>query len=700
MDVLLGNLNVFRTKDSIDSYPKFVDNIFYPDSNILSTYSFIRSNNIATDEKNIEFLKNKFKIYVGSKLETINSTPVCLNVLNDINNKMLRIRMLFSYLVNRGSQDIYTDFLHIYYQLVLANINVFIIHLFTPLANPSTPTYLFVQASNSFDKLVKGFEYFNEQIESNSKYTDDQKKELNLLSLLFFNKYGSEIISEFSNTISIFFKSYKTLIFNDLVSDFQLAEKLSMYEKKIVNTVKDMEFKYKYKFRSLIGKLPLGAIFASMDIFTCNSIFYDIINSQYTNGSTTDTIGLNLYLVKLISGLESNIIISKNKYASEHLFIEIAKTFKVFSKLLTCLNEFTEIKNIIIQTINAILAQDEILINYIVTSITIFVKKINLNNFDTLKELVSHVAKCISLSKKESQFLDLFNQNLQSNLIKSRITEDLFSYLGSVIDHFDSNESNHIKIKKFLHEIEINVSYNTEIANIPIKCNKDVPIDMKVSNTIIINKEVWKSTPSIKIKIPDQILAYFKVYEKFYSIKHNFRTIEWCNENTSIEIDIGNSTITGSVIPISILVIIGSKLGVTQKELANELGLETIESIKKYFDLLISSGVIICDSKTNILSIASNLPHLINLNKLAISKVQVVKTQEACFDLPNSTDCYIIKALKPLNGSGLNINKLVEQVNLLNKYFKSTNEFIKERAEILIKKNYLVYKNSMYFYDV
>lgn len=700
MDVLLGNLNVFRTKDSIDSYPKFVDNIFYPDSNILSTYSFIRSNNIATDEKNIEFLKNKFKIYVGSKLETINSTPVCLNVLNDINNKMLRIRMLFSYLVNRGSQDIYTDFLHIYYQLVLANINVFIIHLFTPLANPSTPTYLFVQSSNSFDKLVKGFEYFNEQIESNSKYTDDQKKELNLLSLLFFNKYGSEIISEFSNTISIFFKSYKTLIFNDLVSDFQLAEKLSMYEKKIVNTVKDMEFKYKYKFRSLIGKLPLGAIFASMDIFTCNSIFYDIINSQYTNGSTTDTIGLNLYLVKLISGLESNIIISKNKYASEHLFIEIAKTFKVFSKLLTCLNEFTEIKNIIIQTINAILAQDEILINYIVTSITIFVKKINLNNFDTLKELVSHVAKCISLSKKESQFLDLFNQNLQSNLIKSRITEDLFSYLGSVIDHFDSNESNHIKIKKFLHEIEINVSYNTEIANIPIKCNKDVPIDMKVANTIIINKEVWKSTPSIKIKIPDQILAYFKVYEKFYSIKHNFRTIEWCNENTSIEIDIGNSTITGSVIPISILVIIGSKLGVTQKELANELGLETIESIKKYFDLLISSGVIICDSKTNILSISSNLPHLINLNKLAISKVQVVKTQEACFDLPNSTDCYIIKALKPLNGSGLNINKLVEQVNLLNKYFKSTNEFIKERAEILIKKNYLVYKNSMYFYDV
>jgi hypothetical protein len=700
MDVLFSNLNIFKFKESAESYPKFVDNIFQSDGNILSTYSFIRSNNVANDSENIQLLKNKFKTYTETKLRSISSTSSCLNALNDINNKMLRIRMLFNYMVNRKSQDFYPDFLHIYYELLLQNINVFIIHIFTPLANPLTPPYLLTQAHDAFDILASGLNYFNDQIDSNIKYTDDQKKQLNLSSILFMNKYGSEIIFEFGNVIKIFFKSHKTHKFTDLISDYKLVESLTEYEHKIVNSVK-MDFDYKYKFSSLISKLPLGNIFASMDIFTCEPIFYSIIYSQFVNSSVTDLVGLRLYLMKLIGGLESNIIVTKDKYGSEHLFVELARTFKVFSKLLTCLNQFPDIKSVIIQTINSLLGQDDMLINYIVTSITIFVKKINVNNFDTLKELVSHVAKCISMSNKESQFLDLFNQNLQSNLIKSRITEDLFSYLDAVINHFDSNESNHIKIKKFLHEIEINVCYNTEITNIPIKANKNVSIDMKLSNTILINKEVWKCNTPIKIKIPDQILAYFKVYEKFYSIKHNFRTIEWCYENSNIEIDIGSSTITGSVIPISILFVIGLKPGgISQEELVSELGLETIESIKKYFDLLISSEVVITNSVTGSLSIGKNLPPIINLNKLAISKVKVVRVQEACFDVCNSTDCYIVKTLKPLNDKGLCLSELVEQVNSLNKYFKSTDEFIKERIDILIKKNYLVCKDSMYFYDV
>jgi len=698
MDVLFDNLNIFKFKESSETYPSFVDNIFQSDGNILSTYSYIRSNNVASDIENIQFLKNKFKTYIDTKFRSISSTSMCLNALSDINNKMLRIRMLFSYLVNRKSQDLYSEFLDIYYELVLQNINVFIIHMFTQLSNPSTPVYLLTQANEAFSLLIAGLKYFSYQIESNVKYTDDEKKALNLSSILFLNKYGSKIISEFSNVIKIFFKSHKTHSFNDLVSDYKLVVVLSGYVRQIISFVRDLE--YKYKFTSLIGKLPLGNIFASMDIFTCNSIFYDIVQSQYIDSTPTDLSVLNLYLVKLISGLETNIIVTKDKYASEHLFVELARTFKVFSKLITCLNQFSEIKSIIVQTINSILGQDDMLINYIVTSITIFVKKISVNNFNTLKELVSHVAKCISMSKKESQFLDLFNQNLQSNLIKTRITEDLFSYLDAVINHFDSNESNYIKIKKFLHEIEINVCYNTEITSVPIKSNKDILIDMKLSNTILINKEVWKCTPQIKIKIPDQILAYFKVYEKFYSIKHNFRTIEWCYENSNIEIDIGSSTISGSIIPISVLFIIGSNVdGITQEALVSELGLETIEPIKKYFDLLVSSEIVNI-SQNGCLLIAKNLSPVINLNKLAITKVKVIKTQEACFDVNNSTDCYIVKALKPLNGKGLDFSKLVEQVNSLNKYFKSTEEFIKERIEILIKKNYLVFKDSMYFYDV
>lgn len=704
MDVLFNNLNIFKVKEPDDSYPKFVDNIFQPDANILSTYSFIRSNNVVSNQENIDFLKNRFKTYIDLKLRSVSSTSVCTHVLSDINNKMLRIRMLFSYLVNRNSRDFYVDFLDIYYQSILQNINVLIIHMFTQLANTSTPAYLQAQADDGFRMLIQGLGYFNEQIQSNPNYSDDRKKALNLSSILFFNKYGSEIIGEFSNVIKIFLKSHKSLNFSDLITDYKLVVGLSGYERQIFNCIREGDSTYKYKFTGLIGKLPLGSILSSMDIFTCDPIFYDIIYSQFDNLTPSDLTGLNLYLAKLINGLESNIIVTKDKYASEHLFVELARTFKVFSKLITCLDKFDEIKSIIIQAINLILVQDDMLINYIVTSITIFVKKINVNNFDILKELVSHVSKCISISKKESQFLDLFSQNLQSNLIKSRITEDLFGYLDAVINHFDSNESNYIKIKKFLHEIEINVCYNTEIANIPIKCSKSIPIDMKMSNTILINKEVWKGSQSVKIKIPDQILAYFKVYEKFYSIKHNFRTIEWCYENSNIEIDIGSSTISGSVIPISILFVIGlnsqNGASISKDELAKELGLDLcgIESIGKYFDPLVSSGII--EERDGTLSIAKNLPPMINLNKLSISKIQVVKVQEACFDTVNSTDCHIIKALKPLNGSGLSFNELVQQVNSSNKYFKSTDEFIKGRVDNLIKKNYLVCKDLVYYYDV
>ena len=701
MDILFNNLGIFKTDESVDAYATYVDSIFQSDGNILSTYNFIRSNNIPNEIDKINLLKTVTIKYIEKKIKLIQSPTTCLNVLTDINNKMLKIRMLFEYLKNRKSQDLYLDFLNEYYSVCLENINVFVLNIFKQLVDISTPQYIQKQAEQAFDIFIQGLKYHFENWESTKK-TDIAKKEIVSNTLLLHNKFGSRIIFEFGNVVQLFFKSHQSLKFTDLVDDFKLSIKMRVHEKKIVQHIVDSGIDCKFVFDNLISKLPIIPILSSVNIYVCDPIYYDIVHSQIINNKTLD---LDIYLEKLITGIESNIIITQNKYKSEHLFLDIAKTFKVLSKMLNIWSELsTVIKLNIIQTINSILAQDDILINYIVTSMVIFVKKININNLETLKDLVAHTSKCIALSNKESVFLDLLYQNLQSNIIKSKITNDLFEYMSVIIDNFDSNESNYIKIKKFLHEIEINLHYNTEISSIKIKSNKSVPVNMSLANTILINKEVWKSKyKSIpKIKIPDQIAIYFKAYEKFYTLKHNFRSVEWCYENSTIEIDINKSLISGSIIPMSILVNIAlSKTnGISYSDLITilEIDEDKFEPINKYLDLLVVNNIVTEQNK--IYKIETNLPSLINLSKLTIGKVKVSDKDEDSYDIGNSTDCYVVKSLKSISPQGLELGELTDKVNQLNKYFKVEENYIKTRCDILINKNHLVFKNSAYVYDV
>jgi hypothetical protein len=704
MDTLFDKFCILKSHESSDVFSKYVDNIFQQNGNILSTYNFIRSNSITSNPDKIKYLLENTSKYINSKFSSINSVSSCLISLNDVNNKMLKIRMLFDYLKNRKSQDIFVDFLNIYFQIVLKNINIFVIYIFTPLVDKSVPEYILKQAEKSFNLLVQDLNYHFQSCNINKKFTDNEKKKAIEDSFLFYNKYGCEIIEEFGNVIQFYFESFKTQKFNNLVIDFKLAESMCKYETIISQHIQDIggtDFEYKYKFKNLISKTSIIHIISKTNIFTCEPIFYDIIRSQLINNPNSD---LSIYLEKLICcGLDTNIIVLKKKYASELLFLDIAKTFKILAKMLDCWSSIdSNIKIWIVQTINSILAQDNILINYLVTSMIIFVKKISINNFEVLKELVSNVSKCISVSNKESQFLDIFNQNLQTNLIKSKITEDLFVYISTIIDHFDPNESNYIKIKKFLYEIEINVCYNSEVSNVKVNCNKDVSVDMSLSNTILINKDVWKNkSKSPKIKIPDCILIYFKVYEEFYTKKHSFRSIKWCYENSTIDIQIGLTNISGPIIPLSILVTISSEdNGILESDLISKLDVESLDSIKKYLDQLELSEVIIIDKqKQNLYSINLNLPSMINLNKLSVSTQKQIKFDSNSFDIANTTDCLIIKSLKILNGSGLNLQDLTEKINSLNKYFKVDNIYVKTRIEFLEKKDYIVFKDSVYIYD-
>jgi hypothetical protein len=691
MDTLLDNFNVFKIKDDIDTFEVKFDNIFMPESNILDIYSYVRSKNIASDEYKISLLKIKTKDYMIKQLLLVNSINTCYNVLNDIITKLEKIRLLFDYIKNRKKSDLFTSFIEDFYTVCVNNKDILIEYIFKPLVDPK-------MQYNNKDTSIKSFKllinYLNYSHETN-------------LYLELYNKFTTKLISFFTNTIKTYLTSDKTLNYFDLVNDFKLIKENVKYEKMMseyLTFCKVSEYlgESKMKTEKILSSLPILKIVSNINIYSVDVTFFDIIKNVLEN---RDNPGMFKYLMNLVENIESSIIITKEKYASEKLIIDISKIFRIYNNMIIHWSSNGDIIGIIKDSINNILSYDDILMNYIVTSLIIFGKKINNDNFNVLKDLTMNIANNIAISNKDSEFLDIFYQNLQNNLLKSKIKPELIEYIKNIIEKFDNTNSNFIKIQKFLCDIEINIDYNYEISNAKIKCNKSIPINMNICNTILINKNTWKNKNIINsFKIPDEIAVYFKTYEQFYNIKHNYRSIEWSMEHSTIDIEINNKVVTGSILPISILILIGKHKNINYEDLLKLLKINDIQNSD--LEKSIKNNIILLESNNIIKLISGNYTLLdiitdVNLNKLSVLKNKSLNlSQEHSFDIDNSTDCYLIKLLKPLNGDGLSLLKICKEINNINKYFQATEELIKTRLDILISKNYITFKNDIYYYDV
>jgi hypothetical protein len=684
MDTLLDNFNVFKIKDDIDIFEVKFDNIFMPESNILDIYNYIRSKNIASDEYKISLLKIKTKEYMIKQLLLVNSISTCYNILNDIINKLEKIRSLFDYIKNRKKSDLFTSFIEDFYTVCINNKNIFIEYIFKPLIDPK------IQYNNK-DTSIKSFKLLIHYL--NYAYINNETN----LHLDFYNKYTIKLINCFINTIKIYLTSQKTLNYIDLVNDFKLIQENVKYEK-MMSEYLDTN---KILCGNILGNLPILKIISKINIYSVDDTFFDIIKNILENNINHKIVK---YLINLIENIESTVIITKEKYASEKLIIDLSKIFKIYNKMIINWSSNLYIIEAIKKSINNILSYDDILINYIVTSLIIFVKKINNDNFNVLKDLTMNIANNIAISNKDSYFLDIFYQNLQNNLLKSKIKLELIEYINNIIEKFDNTNSNYIKIKKFLFEIEINIDYNKEISNAKIKCNKPIPINMNICNTILINKNIWKNKNIINsFKIPDEIAVYFKTYEQFYNMKHNYRSIEWSMEHSTIDIEINNKVVTGSILPISILFLIGKYKNINYENLLKLFKITDIQNLD--LEKLIKNNIKLLESNNIIKLISDNytlseIMSDINLNKLSVLKNKLNNTEHHSFDINNSTDCYLIKLLKPLNGNGLSFEKICKEINNINKYFQITDNFIKTRLDILISKNYVTFKNDIYYYDI
>ena len=695
MDLLFEKFNVFKIKDNNNSYQDKCDQIFLLDTNILEIYNYIRSENISFDNEKLQILRDKTKDYIQNRLLQINSVNMCYNILNEISNKLSRIRLLFDYVRNRKQEDLFFKFIEDFYTISIKNIHVFIEHIFNHLINSKTPNYIYENASKSFNIFIAYLNYPFESPTFKNNYNVKYDEALEQYKMLY-NKYTTEILFYFTSTMKLYFTACAGSQFTDLISDFNLMKKCIAYEERMTNYLKNK----KYIVENQFSCLPVLDIIQNVNIYNTSDEYYNIIRNQLENNPNSNLIN---YLKRLIQDIESNIVVTKEKYKSEILFIEICKIFRIYSKMRLNWYMNNEIITSIKQSINNILDLDDVLLNYIITSLIIFIKKLNSDTFTVLKDLSTNICHNIAFSNKESKFLDIFNQNLQSNSLKTKITPEFYQYINNIVEYFDPIESNYIKIKKFLDEIKINIDYNKEVSKINVTCKKNsdkvnFSFDPKNLDVVLINKEIWKiKNSNHKFKIPDEISVYFKIYEQFYDLKHNYRSIEWSMDNSFIDIEINGKTISGTILPISILFLI-SKESLDFNKLLELLETSNNELIETNIKLLESNNIITKNSLNKY--IISEITSDINLTKLTITKNKVVDKNIKDFDINNSTDCYIIKILKPLNTSGLSLDNICIKLEELNKYFKVTKDFIQTRIDSLIKKSYIDFRNGEYYYDV
>ena len=728
MDLLFEKFNVFKLKESsLQTFQDcYQDKIFDSDTSILEIYNYIRLENVSY-YLHVGIIRDKAKDYIQNKLLQINSVNTCYNILNDIINKLSRVRLLFDYIRNRKQEDLFFKFIEDFYTIAIKNIHVFIEHIFNHLINPKTPNYIYENAYKSFNIFINylNYSFDSPTFKNNTNLHYDQALEQ---YKMLYNKYTTDILFYFTSTMKLYFTSHvrsgntslleqsslsevkeckaflsnKTLesgnhdAFSNLIADFNLMKKCIGYEEKMTSYLKNK----KYIVENQFGCLPVLDIIQNVNIYNTSDIYYDIIRNQLENNPNPNLIN---YLKRSIQDIESNIAVTKEKYKSEILFIEISKIFRIYSKMRLNWYMNNEVTNSIKESINNILDLDDVLLNYIITSLIIFIKKLDSNTFTVLKDLSTNICHNIAFSNKESKFLDIFNQNLQTNSLKNKITPEFYQYINNIVDFFDPIESNYIKIKKFLDEIKINIDYNKEVSKINVTCKKnsdlvDFSFDPKNLDVVLINKEIWKiKNSNHKFKIPDEISVYFKIYEQFYNLKHNFRSIEWSMDNSFIDIEINKFTISGTILPISILFLI-SKESLDFNKLLELLETSNNELIDSNIKLLESNNIITKNNLNNY--VISEITSDINLNKLTITKNKTVATNIVDFDINNSTDCFIIKILKPLNTSGLSLDGICIAFEEMNKYFKVTKDFMQTRVDGLIKKSYIDFRNGEYYYDV
>jgi hypothetical protein len=528
---------------------------------------------------------------------------------------------------------------------------------------------------------------------------NDIEKKFNVIFLqLFFQNIDTDILKKIVKTIIHKNNKYNLELINAIINLNSIIE-----EKKIlVPLIKELN-------NLTIQKIINSNLIDSYKIFLnnnaiCNNMFYtnlDCINIIICNHfeyiKKCETSYLDIKILFLINDI-NHINNDKKKgliNVIEYYLLNLCKNITDYD-----LYNKTLLKNIIYhfdyihQT-----KQLQKIINFPL------IIKTNINNIihndDILKYFISGVSDIIKYGINNDNIIHIIYNTLSYLKFMNNIDIVLqyyYEYLKNRIKYYLINHTNHANIydveNKLIEYLELINYSKLRVYNDIYNCINDYKTTIDLTNnmkncTFIINTQSKINKYNVYIPSDLNLSTDVDYLNKIYKEKYNFnnRKLELDVERSDISLKVNNITISGELIPMSILYCYGYNTDIEQiiykvKDMFNNENEEFMNynlNILKYNNLLI-------DNKLNIPTCN------IDLKKKNIT-VNVINDINIKYDRDVIIKCYVMKTAKLLKNN-IEQEELFKLTKQNIRYFELEKNIFEDTLKYCLEKEYLTINNS------
>lgn len=485
---------------------------------------------------------------------------------------------------------------------------------------------------------------------------------------IFKDKYTEQIINVLKEIFvlvdsNIEFLEPFIIEFNNFtkqnIKDMSIVESYKIYNNN--NNIIKKLFNINLKCINIIFNNIKNYIISNKKIYIENDIKNILSNIFYNFNNHKDLLNtFEYYLLNLYKNINNDMIFKDGKLLKNIL------------QLLNYIYHLNDIENIInlpliIKTnINSIFHNDDILKYFIFGLSKIIIKSIDNNIiFDIIKNILS----LLKFIKNIDIVLQYYYECLQLR-IKYYLIENIN------LENFLNIENKIIQFLELINFSKLQISNNIYncIENFKKSINFKNKIDVKYS--IFINT---KLTTNIlyKINIPNIFINNIDIIKNKYKTIFNIdnRELELSLKESIVKLSINNITITGSILPMSMLYYYGSSETIDIYSIM--FNNENIDIMNKLLNILKQNNLII-NNKLNIPK------DNIILNENLIENNTII--ERITYDRNIITKCYIIKTVKKLR-KDIKTNKLFNHTKESIKYFELEIDLFDKILKECIDKN-------------
>jgi hypothetical protein len=551
----------------------------------------------------------------------------------------------------------------------------------------------------------------NDLINICNRFNDIEKKFNVIFLQIFFQNIDTDILKKIVKTIIHKNNKHNLELINSIINLNSIIE-----DKKIFNPLIN-------EFNNLtILKITNLNIIDSYKIFLnnnaiCNNIFYtnldciDIIISNYIEYIKKNKAPyLDTNILFLINSFDN---IYYNMYDQYYLYVYDNKKkalINVIENYLINLYKNVTDYNVYNKTLlkNIIYHLDYIHQTKQLQKIINFplIIKTNINNIihndDILKYFMSGVSDIIKYGINNDNIINIIYDvtsylKFMNNI--DIVLQYYYEYLKIRIKYYLINYTNHANIydveNKLIEYLELINYSKLRVYNDIYNCINDYKITIDLINnnttkcTFIVNTQSNANKYNVYIPSDLNLSTDVDYLNKIYKEKYNFnnRKLELDVERSDITLKVNNITISGELIPMSILYCYGYNTDIEKiidkvKDMFNNKNEEFMNynlNILKYNNLLI-------DNKLNIPTCN------IDLKKKNIT-VNVINEINIKYDRDIITKCYVMKTAKLLKNN-IEQEELFKLTKQNIKYFVLDKDIFEDTLKYCLEKEYLTINNS------